>query len=111
MKVIRLLSVFPVAAALCGAALECSAQLTQPYTNTFDTSTSVVGWFYQYGSILSSWATMAWDPTMDAATNANSGSVKFSIPWTSSGQYQYCYGYLNMDGPVTERVITMPEVS
>ncbi len=94
------------AAALCATALESSAQLTQPYIGTFDNANSVVGWFYEQG-VLPSWSEMAWDSTTDAGANPNSGSLKVSIPWSATGQYEYLFGYLNMDGWVAERNISM----
>ncbi len=86
MKATRYFSVFVAAAALCGAAWESSAQLTQSYTNTFDTASSVASWDYMWYVVTS--APMVWDSTMDAASSANSGSLKLSIPWLNGGGQQ-----------------------
>ncbi len=85
------LSGFLAAAALCGAALESSAQLTVPYANTFDTAGSVAGWDYWMGVIPGSPA-MAWDSTEDAANNPASGSLKVSIPWNGTSSVEYWFG-------------------
>src|SRR5579863_8187289 len=84
--------------ALAGFALAPTVGLAQPtvltnsYTNTFDsagntapfTGGSVASWIYWYG-LGYSYAGMTNDPTHDAQTNANSGSLMVYLPFGAKG--------------------------
>jgi hypothetical protein len=80
-----------VAVVMVGATTQSRAQqFTNTYIQTFDSSSSVAGWFYWY-SILGN-VTMTFDPTMDAGNNPASGSVLVQIPFTTTGNQQLFVG-------------------
>jgi hypothetical protein len=61
------------------------------YTNTFDTSTSTASWIYWYGLKFNN-TPMTWDGTMDAQSNANSGSLEVSLPFGTNGDQGVWFG-------------------
>jgi hypothetical protein len=94
--------------ALAGLALATAAGLAQPtvltnsYTNTFDaagntapfTGGSVASWIYWYGLSYNNTA-MTNDPTHDAQTNANSGSLMVYLPFGAKGDQGVFFGTLD----------------
>src|SRR5882724_6278331 len=58
---------------------------TVTYTNAFNDASSVNSWLYWYGNGSNNNA-MAWDSTVDAANNANSGSLLFETTFPVSDQ-------------------------
>jgi hypothetical protein len=69
------------------------------YTNSFDTSSSTASWIYWYGLGFNN-TPMMWDSTMDAQSNANSGSLQVSLPFGTNkdqavwfGTFHNGYGY------------------
>jgi len=102
-------------AALCGALTTARAAtyLTSTYLNSFDDSTTVASWIYWYGLGFNN-TPMTWDPTMDATTNANSGSLQVVAPFGASGDqavffgtFDNKYGYDNtvlLDGTLYDRI-------
>ena len=82
------------AASLLVPATRGLAQGTAPqsdYTNTFDDATSTASWIYWYGLGYGNTA-MTFDPTMDAQSNANSGSLQVSLPFGASGDQGVWFG-------------------
>ena len=77
-------------ALLLAGSAPVQAQLTTTYTQTFDTGSSINGWFYWY-SIFGN-TTMTWDETTDAGNNTSSGSLLVSIPFTPGGNQQLFVG-------------------
>src|SRR6476660_7980774 len=77
------------------------------YTNSFDAPSSTASWIFWYGLGFNNTA-MTYDPTMDAQSNANSGSLEVSLPFGTKGEYgilvctfqnAYCYdGTTILDG-------------
>ena len=66
---------------------------TLSYTNSFDTSGSVASWIYWYG-VNPGNSSMVWDSTMDAQTNANSGSLLFLATLPQNNQEAF-FGTFN----------------
>jgi hypothetical protein len=96
MKMNRPLLSLAAGTVLFGMAAGSSAQdhiLTTSYTNTFASASSLASWIYWYDIINGS--AVAWDGSMDAATNSGSGSMKVSIPWpitSTNGDQQLWFG-------------------
>lgn len=70
--------------------MESRAQLTQSYSNPFNSSSSVASWLYWYDIVNNTG--MTWDSTTDAGGNTNSGSLEVSIPWVGTGDQQLWFG-------------------
>ncbi len=68
---------------LLGSASTGLAQNTNP-TNSFDSAASTASFVQWWGT-----ATMSWDPTLDAANDSASGSVKYVAPFTGAGGDQF----------------------
>jgi hypothetical protein len=71
------------------------------YTNSFDNAASVTSWLYWYGNGSNNNA-MTWDSTVDAATNANSGSLLFETTFPPSDQLAWFGTFGNRWGYDTE---------
>jgi len=74
---------------------------TVNYTNSFDNAASVTSWLYWYGNGSNNNA-MTWDSTMDAATNASSGSLLFETVFPSGNQLAWFGTFGNRWGYDTE---------
>jgi hypothetical protein len=61
------------------------------YTNSFDDATSVASWIYWYGLGFGN-TKMTWDSTMDAQSNANSGSLEVALPFGTNGDQAVWFG-------------------
>ena len=61
------------------------------YTNTFDTSTSTASWIYWYGLGFNN-TPLTFDMTMDAHSDANSGSLQVSLPFSTNGDQAVWFG-------------------
>ena len=82
--------------ALLGGVKQASAAPlddTLSYTNNFDNAGSTASWIYWYGNNPGNSA-MVWDSTMDANTNAASGSLMFQATFGAS-QQQAWFGTFN----------------
>jgi hypothetical protein len=79
-----------VAAGMLASVSKINAQLPDLDVNTFDNDTSAGGFWLWWGGIQREFA---WDSTVDAGGNANSGSAKLSFTYdNSNGDNQYCVG-------------------
>src|SRR5262245_47620297 len=61
------------------------------YTNTFDAPSSTASWIYWYGLGFNNTA-MTFDPTMDANSDANSGSLQVALPFGTNGDQAVWFG-------------------
>ena len=62
-------------------ALLASSNFARAYTNSFDTADSASGWAHWWGAVR---PTTAWDPSMDADGNPNSGALAVAVPFSRS---------------------------
>ena len=70
---------------------------TSDYTNTFDTPSSTASWIYWYGLGFNN-TPMTFDPTMDAQSNVNSGSLQVSLPFGTNGDQGVWFGTFHNSG-------------
>ena len=86
MRLNRLCITLVAGAALLGALVRSEAQSPVPtsdYTHPFDSDPP--SWIYWYGLGYNN-TQITWDPSMDASTNANSGSLLISLPFGPPSQ-------------------------
>jgi hypothetical protein len=69
---------------------------TDSFTNSFDTSTQP-SWIYWY-SINPGNSAITWDDTMDAGSNASSGSLRLEIPFSTTNNQQVWFGTFHNAG-------------
>lgn len=91
---------FLTGTALLAAIVPCHAQGITPtsdYTNAFDFASDTASWIYWYGLGFNNTA-MTWDGTKDARSNANSGALMVSLPFTNSGDQAVFFGTFHNQG-------------
>jgi len=90
----KLLPLFGAASILVISTSQSRSQGAPPqsdYTNTFDVPSSTASWIYWYGLGFNNTA-MTFDPTMDANSNASSGSLQVSLPFGTNGDQAVWFG-------------------